>query len=94
MKTYLQMDGDKLVEYVEKREYESMLQDLLQARREYDRVKQSLNQQLQDAVKRMEDVTDADLVLAYWAGSHSTLVHEGANRVRARLIQAAKGDQL
>ena len=61
--------------------------------RQLERELNAVKQELQDAVKRMEDVTDADLVLAYWAGSRSTLVHEGANRVRTRLIQAAKGEQ-
>ena len=124
MKTYLQMDGDRLVEYVEKREYDELLlllasekstrnhlikrgaelerelDDMKSQRADFgalvDNLERELNaakQELQDAVKRMEDVTDADLVLAYWAGSHSTLVHEGANRVRTRLIQAAKGEQ-
>jgi hypothetical protein len=89
MKTYLQMDGDKLVEYVEKREYDLLAQE----RADFGVLVDKLERELQDAVKRMEAVTQEELVSAYWGGNVATNSVVGANRIRDLLIQAAKGEQ-
>lgn len=48
-------------------------------------------QKLQDALKRMEAVTQEELVSAYWGGKVATNSVVGANRIRDLLIKAAKG---
>jgi len=80
MKTYLQMDGDKLVEYVEKREYDAVVLALRDAHNR-------LEQQLQDAVKRLLEVNDEAIESAYWSSWTSTQI------VRNLFISAAKGEQ-
>lgn len=80
MKTYLQMDGHALVEYVEKREYDAVVLALRDAHNR-------LEQQLQDAVKRLSEVTDKAIESAYWSSWTSTQI------VRDLFISAAKGEQ-
>jgi len=106
MKTYLQMDGDQLVEYVEKREYEAVVNQLhrickegfnsddtigLEPADDYilrklAELKQALNQQLQDAVKRMDEVSMDELWYLFNKRNQSLIP------IRTRLIQAAKGE--
>jgi hypothetical protein len=149
MKTYLQMDGDQLVEYVDKREHDGLKfsfnavsaeRDTFEAQRNVARnqlsriceegfnnddtiglepaddyilrklaeLKQALNQQLQDVVKRMEAVDIKELRDEYSETIddelHSfedrnesfmteDLINPALKAVRARLIQAAKGEQ-
>jgi vacuolar-type H+-ATPase subunit E/Vma4 len=93
MKTYLQMDGDQLVEYVEKREYDglSLLAHELATLRADDMATiNDLRKQLQDAVKRMEEVPLGQLRYLY---DNSRTINGGVKAVRSRLIQAAKGEQ-
>lgn len=49
-------------------------------------------QKLQDAVKRMEAVTQEELDSAYWGGKVAANSIVGANRIRDLLIKAAKGE--
>ncbi len=94
MKIYLQMDGDQLVEYVEKREYDAislLAHELATLRAEDMATINDLRKQLQDVVKRMEDVSSHEIWTVYkdhpaiWAA-------EALEAVRTRLIQAAKGE--
>lgn len=96
MKTYLQKDGDgdKLIELVEKREYDGLsllAHELASLRAEDMATINDLRRQLQGTVKRMESVSNHEIWTAYkdhpaiWAA-------EALEAVRARLIQAAKGE--
>jgi len=85
MKTYLQMDGDKLVEYVEKREYDKLALALHDAHNR-------LEQQLQDAVTRMEAVPVLELNKLHFDAMDYGNFND-IEAVRTRLIQAAKGEQ-
>jgi len=94
MKIYLQMDGDQLVEYVEKREYDGLsllAHELATLRAEDMATINDLRKQLQDAVKRMEEVPVKELDYIWDNTGESAL--DGFEAVRGRLIQAAKGEQ-
>lgn len=54
MKTYLQMDGDRLVEYVEKREYDLLAQE----RADFGALVDKLERELNAAVKALELIED------------------------------------
>lgn len=54
MKTYLQMDGDRLVEYVEKREYDMLAQE----RADFGALVDKLERELNAAVKALELIED------------------------------------
>ena len=89
MKTYLQMDGGQLVEYVEKREYDGLsllAHELATLRAEDMATINDLRQQLQDVVKRMEAVNWES-----WADVPST--HAALEGLHSELIQVAKGEQ-
>lgn len=49
---------------------------------------------IDEAVKRMEAVSDEELNKVHWNGDGCVNSYAANNRVRARLIQAAKGEQL
>ena len=89
MKTYLQMDGDRLVEYVEKREYDLLAQE----RADLGALVDKFERELQNVMTRMEEVTLEELVSVYWNESIAVHTLIGAKRIRDRLIQAAKGEQ-
>lgn len=97
MKTYLQMDGDQLVEYVEKREYDALsllAHELATLRAEDMATINDLRKQLQDVVTRMEEVPIHDLKVAFReAGTKYNFQCDAIEAVRARLILAVKGDQ-
>lgn len=93
MKTYLQMDGDQLVEYVEKREYDGLsllAHELATLRAEDMATINDLRQQIQDAVKRMEDIPLGQLRYLY---HNARTISWGIEDVRNHLIQVAKGEQ-
>jgi hypothetical protein len=97
MKTYLQMDGGRLVEYVEKREYDAVvlalhdMTNLLESERaDFGVLVDKLERELQNVVKRMKEVSMVDLDASF----HSGVTHEAClMAVRDHLIQAAKGEQ-
>jgi septal ring factor EnvC (AmiA/AmiB activator) len=107
MKIYLQMDGHALVEYVEKAEYDLLrfLPDYLKSelkaaneiladsRAKICQLEHELNQakqELKNAVKRMEAVPVQELDRIWGITGDCEL--DGFEGVRARLIEAAKGE--
>jgi hypothetical protein len=89
IKTYPYQDGDKLIELVEKREYDGMellAHELATLRAEDMATINDLRKELQDAVKRMEAVSIDDLWDCFDQHNQSLIF------VRARLISAAKGE--
>ena len=91
------MDGDQLVEYVEKREYDALsllAHELATLRAEDMATINDLRQQPQDAVNRMEAVSIHDLKIAFReAGTKYNFQRDAIEAVRTLLIQAAKGEQ-
>jgi len=87
MKTYLQMDGHTLVEYVEKKEYDLLAQE----RADFGALVDKQERELQNVVTRMEDVSIHKLEDLFL--EHATDWTQGLENVRTRLIQAAKGEQ-
>jgi hypothetical protein len=87
MRTFPYQDGDRLIELVEKREldaYREQAIDKIQA------ISEAANQQLQDAVERMEQVHIHDLKIEYRkGGTMFGLQCDAIEAVRARLISAA-----
>ena len=84
MKTYPYNSPGGIIELIEKREYDAVILALHDAHNKID-------QQLQDAVNRMEAVSGNDLYkvyLNYPSVNYSTCM----DAVRARLISAAKGE--
>jgi len=55
-------------------------------------MEQAAKQEIQDAVKRMEEVPVEELTKTFWGPGQATVSSWGCDRVRARLIQAAKGE--
>lgn len=147
MKTYPYQDGDRLIQLVEKRELNQLLERLAEARESHlaasardvqtiqrqaillermagaletlvkqaeyhkavgvywDEARQALAayesanpepiaNPIDEAVKRMEAVSDEELNKVHWNGDGCVNSYAANNRVRARLIQAAKGEQL
>jgi hypothetical protein len=93
MKTYPYMDGDQLIELVEQREYDEILKLALQlANRRAGELEQAAKQELQEAVTRMEAVPVQELY-KIWDDAPGGSALDGFEAVRARLIQAVKGEQ-
>lgn len=87
------MDGDQLIELVDKRQYDGMellAHELATLRAEDMATINDLRKQLQDVVKRMEDIPLGQLRYLYY---NSRTINGGVEAVRARLIQAVKGEQ-
>lgn len=97
MKTCPYQNGDHLIELVEKREYDALsllAHELATLRAEDMATINDLRQQLQDTVKRMEEVPIHDLKVAFReAGTKYNFQCDAIEAVRARLILAVKGDQ-
>ena len=94
MKTYPYQDGDQLIELVEKREYDGMellAHELATLRAEDMATINDLRKELQDAVKRMEAVPVQELD-KIWDDAPGGSALVAFDAVRARLIQAAKGE--
>ena len=92
MKTYPYQDGDRLIELVEKREYDGMellAHELATLRAEDLATINDLRKELQEAVKRMENIGMIKLAEAFESQKsyESRLI-----AVRPRLISAAKGE--
>jgi hypothetical protein len=90
MKIYLQMDGDKLVEYIEKAEYDLLrfapnyLQSELRAA---NAILADTQAELNAAVRRMNDIPAEAIEDAYRSS------WESYQNIRNLFIQAAKGEQ-
>ena len=103
MKTYLQMDGDKLVEYVEKREYDeakselSKLYDLLKVANQTSATMDMKSIRLESEVRALKlalhDAVKRMEAVNWesWADVPST--HAALEGLHSELIQAAKGEQ-
>ncbi len=92
MKTYPYHTPEGIIELVEQREYDETLKLALQlANRRAGELEQAAKQELQEAVTRMEaiPVTELDWI---WDNTGETAL-DGFEAVRARLIQAVKGEQ-
>ncbi len=94
MKVYPYHTPDGIIELVEKRELDSMTflaHDLASQVADFGVLVDKLEREIKDTVKRMEAVTQEELVSAYWGGNVATNSVVGANRIRDLLIKAAKG---
>lgn len=94
MKTYPYNTPDGIIKLVEKREYDGMellAHELATLRAEDLATINELRKELQDAVKRMEAVSQTELQRV-WANAHRTRLAPCIDAVRARLISAAKGE--
>jgi hypothetical protein len=95
MKVYPYNTTDEIIELVEKRELDEMTflaHDLASQVSDFGALVDKLERELRDAVKRMEEVPVQELDRIWDATGECAL--DGLEGVRARLIQAAKGEQL
>ena len=93
MKTYPYQNGDELIELVEKKEYDAMTflaHDLASQVADFGVLVDKMERELQDVVKRMEAVPVQELDRIWDTTGDCAL--DGIEGVRARLIQAAKGE--
>ena len=93
MKIYPYQTPEGIIELVEKREYDGLsllAHELATLRAEDMATINDLRKQLQDAVKRMEEVPVKELDYNWDNTGESAL--DGFEAVRTRLIQAAKGE--
>jgi hypothetical protein len=94
MKTYPYQTPEGIIELVEKREYDGMellAHELATLRAEDMATINDLRKELQDAVNRMKAVSQTELQRV-WSNAHRTRLAPCIEAVRARLIQAAKGE--
>lgn len=93
MKIYPYQTPEGIIELVEKQEYDGLsllAHELATLRAEDMATINDLRKQLQDAVKRMEEVPVKELDYNWDNTGESAL--DGFEAVRTRLIQAAKGE--
>jgi ATP-dependent protease HslVU (ClpYQ) peptidase subunit len=89
MKVYPYNTPDGIIELVDKRELDELAGQVA----DFGALVDKLERELQDAVKRMEQVTIHDLKITFRkGGAICGLQCDAIEAVRARLIQAAKGE--
>lgn len=86
MRTFPYMDGDRLIELVERRELDKLQAEV----RILELALHDAHNRFEVAVKRMEDIPLGQLRYLYY---NSRTINGGVEAVRARLIQAVKGEQ-
>lgn len=95
MKIYPYHTPEGIIELVEKQKYDGMellAHELATLRAEDMATINDLRKELQDAVKRMDEVPVEELTKTFWGPGQATVSSWGCDRVRTRLIQAAKGE--